>query len=151
MRFCFFLSGCETTTLRRRFFVACRLLFFATTRARERERQTDRERERHVFIFFRDDDAFRVFSKRAGLKRASSSKRLRREKDDREKRRQKTSPMEYNYPSRVRGKKRSRDRETEESYSRHKKSTLHSYLVFAGASRLDDAHFSWFRSHFVCV
>ena len=41
---CFFLSGCETTTLRRRFFVACRLLFFATTRARERE--TDRQRER---------------------------------------------------------------------------------------------------------
>ena len=40
----FFLSGCETTTLRRRFFVACRLLFFATTRARER--QTDRQRER---------------------------------------------------------------------------------------------------------
>ena len=31
-------------------FVACRLLFFATTRARERETDRERERERHVFI-----------------------------------------------------------------------------------------------------
>jgi hypothetical protein len=39
-------------------FVACRLLFFATTREREREKDTS--------SFFRDD-AFRVFSKR-GIK-----------------------------------------------------------------------------------
>ena len=47
-------------------FVACRLLFFATTRARERERQTERGREKDTSSFFRDD-AFRVFSKR-GIK-----------------------------------------------------------------------------------
>jgi len=34
---------------------------------------------------------------------------------------------------------------------RKKTMKINSYLVFAGAGRFDDAHFSWFRSHvFLC-
>lgn len=36
-------------------------------------------------------------------------------------------------------------------YKKERRRCINSYLVFAGAGRFDDAHFSWFRSHvFLC-
>ena len=129
-------------------FVASFALLCHDARARARERERETERETDTSSFFRDD-AFCVLSKR-------EVKNIIIEREDDEKKMIERARNDGHFPEEY-GLSISRlcqkeiERQRDRSHNRHKKRTIHSYLVFAGASRLDDAHFSWFRSHFVCV